>query len=75
MSQHIKTWIERMPNPWWEKVCDMNCSPRPRRLDDCPDCVRVKRYGDPIAARDEEIAELRALIAAPSSAAGQEGGK
>lgn len=76
MSQHIKTWMERMPKPWWEKVCDMNCSPRPRRLDDCPDCISVKQYGDPIAARDAEIAELRAAPeAAPSSAAGKEGGR
>jgi hypothetical protein len=72
-ARQIKTWQDRMPEPWWEKVCDMNCSPRPKKLDDCPDCVSVKRYGDPIVARDAEIAELRAALARAPLPAQQDG--
>lgn len=62
MSNHIKTWVERMPKPRVEYQCSMNCSPcSPGRA--CGDCAPVKVYGDPIAARDAEIAELRAELA------------
>lgn len=63
MSAYIKTWQERMPGPWLEKWCDMNCSPKPRDLADCSDCIDVRMFGDPVKARDEEIADLRAELA------------
>lgn len=58
----ILRWKERMPEPWIEKVCDMNCSPREVNRDNCDDCMPVRKYGDPIVARDAEIAELRAAL-------------
>ena len=60
----IKTWQERMPapRPWF--ACDMNCSDSSKRdfSTGCGDCMRIKIYGDPVAARDAEIAELRAAL-------------
>jgi hypothetical protein len=58
----IKTWKERMPAPTTGWHCDMNCSPRDEGAE-CGDCMRVKVYGDPVAARDAEIAELRDRLA------------
>jgi hypothetical protein len=66
VSAGIKPWSERMPAPWKEPVCSMNCSPPCTReeRESCGDCAIVTRRGDPIKARDEEIAELRAKLAA-----------
>ncbi len=56
----IATWQQRMPQPRYEKQCDMNCSPRNHA--GCDDCYTAKIDGDPIKARDEEIAALRAAL-------------
>jgi hypothetical protein len=62
MSAVIKTWRERMPAPRIEYRCAMNCWPRnPGQA--CGDCMSITVHGDPIAARDAEIAELRAELA------------
>lgn len=58
-ASKIKTWQERMPKPRIAYQCDMNCSPRSEGKD-CGDCMPVRVYGDPVAARDAEIADLRA---------------
>jgi hypothetical protein len=66
LSAAIKSWSERMPAPWQEPVCSMNCSPpcTSKERESCGDCAIVTRHGDPIKARDEEIAELRTRLAA-----------
>jgi hypothetical protein len=66
MNQNIKTWQERMPAPRTEMQCVMNCYPRHGV---CNDCEPVTIYGDPVAARDAEIAELRAACAHRPAAA------
>jgi hypothetical protein len=68
MSQDIKTWQERMPAHHTEMRCAMNCFPRHGV---CDDCEPGKIYGGPVAARDAEIADLRAAIAASQSAGGK----
>lgn len=67
----VKKWEDRMPAPRWEKRCDMNCSPC---TNDCDDCRMTQVYGDAIAARDAEIAEYRAIQAAPEATSEQTGG-
>lgn len=61
MSQHIKTWQERLPMPLKRKYCTMNCSPRDPH--GCEDCETETVHGNAVAARDEEIADLRAELA------------
>jgi|GEM_PF-2916075 len=68
-NQQIPTWQERMPAPYPQKYCTMNCGAykddkrsRAQRMDECGDCVTVAVHGDPIAARDAEIADLRAAL-------------
>jgi hypothetical protein len=57
--QAIPKWQERMPAPRMVKQCSMNCSPS---NPPCEECWDVAVNGDPIKARDEEIAELRAAL-------------
>ncbi len=57
----IPTWRERMPEPRTEYRCDMNCS-RSKPSEECGDCLPETVRGDAIAARDAEIADLRARI-------------
>lgn len=67
MSAAIRTWQERMPAPRAAFYCSMNCSGvgmHAIRDDDCGDCGSTTVHGDPIAARDAEIAELRTALAA-----------
>lgn len=67
----IPTWQERMPKPRRAYTCDMNCS-RDRRHESptsCGDCMPVTVHGDPVKARDAEIADLRAALAAKSQGA------
>ena len=60
MSQHkIQTWRERMPEPRRELRCAMNCYPCTNA---CGDCAPVTIHGDPIRARDEELAALRSRV-------------
>ncbi|WP_314439469.1 hypothetical protein [Massilia timonae] len=64
-APEVKTWQQRMPKPRHAYMCDMNCS-RDRRHNSptsCGDCMGVMVHGDPVAARDAEIAELRAALA------------
>lgn len=61
MAQTIMTWRERMPEPRIVYQCGMNCWPRSEGIA-CGDCYPVKVHGDPVAARDAEIAELRAAL-------------
>lgn len=58
---NIKKWPERMPAPRKEYQCAANCYPS-NPGPDCIDCMPVTVHGDPIAARDAEIAELRAAL-------------
>jgi len=61
----ILAWQERMPEPRRAYTCDMNCSSDRRHNSptSCGDCMPVVVRGDSIAARDSEIAELRAALA------------
>lgn len=59
-ADDIATWQQRMPAVRFKKQCDMNCSPR--NPVGCDDCYTVEVKGDPIKARDEEIAALRARL-------------
>lgn len=62
----IPTWQERMPEPRRAYTCDMNCSSDRRHNSptSCGDCMPVVVRGDSVAARDAEIADLRAALAA-----------
>lgn len=57
----VPTWQERMPAPRKQKYCAMNCSGGERP---CEDCDTETIYDDHVAARDAEIADLRAALAA-----------
>lgn len=60
--ESILTWQQRMPAPRAAFQCAMNCSDAGmgRVLEkDCGDCMAIKVFGDPVAARDAEIADLR----------------
>jgi hypothetical protein len=57
----VPTWQQRIPSPRKEKYCTMNCSGGVRP---CEDCGTETIYGDHVAARDAEIADLRAALAA-----------
>lgn len=59
-GDEIPTWKERMPAPRIEMQCSMNCSPRGGP---CEECWPVTVHGDKVAARDAEIADLRAALA------------
>ena len=75
-SAPVATWQERLPEPRRVYTCDMNCSGPDRRHNSptsCGDCMPHMAYGDPVAARDAEIAELRAIVA-NSPAAEKAGG-
>ena len=68
-DQSIPTWQDRMPAPHQQKYCTMNCGPhkgdkrsRAQRMEDCEDCDTITDHGDPIAARDAEITDLRAAL-------------
>ena len=66
MSAAVKPWADRMPAPRKAFACDMNCSGVGKetvREVGCGDCMRITIYGDPVKARDDEIAELRAALA------------
>ena len=56
----IATWQERLPAPRTVMRCTMNCSPS---NPPCEDCMPEKVLGNAVAARDAEIAELRATLA------------
>lgn len=62
----VKTWQERMPKPKTAWHCAMNCSGIFNKPADfnCGDCEPFTIRGDPIAARDAEIADLRAALRA-----------
>ncbi|HCN89491.1 MAG TPA: hypothetical protein DIT28_09995 [Oxalobacteraceae bacterium] len=58
-----------MPAPRQQKYCTMNCGPhnddkrnRAQRMAECDTCAIETVYGDPIDARDAEIADLRAAL-------------
>lgn len=61
----VKTWQERMPKPKTAWRCVMNCSGAFGKVPEanCGDCEPFTVHGDPVAARDIEIAELRAALA------------
>lgn len=63
---NVPTWQERMPAPRRAFQCDMNCGGvgLGKVVDKgCGDCMPIIVHGDPIVARDAEIAALRALAA------------
>ena len=72
MIAAVKPWEERMPAPIKAFECALDCSgiglgcPR---AESCGDCARVTIYGDAVKARDAEIADLRAALAAGVAAA------
>ena len=63
---HIKTWQERMPELKTAWQCAMNCSGMGQKSpgDNCGDCESYTVHGDPVAARDAEISDLRVALAA-----------
>jgi hypothetical protein len=62
----VPTWQERMPEPRAAFQCSMNCSSVGMgnvMEKGCGDCMPIAVHGDPIVARDAEIADLRAALA------------
>jgi hypothetical protein len=72
-SGAVLTWQERMPQPRAAFQCAMNCSGAGMGKvleQSCGDCMPIKVYGDPLAARDAEIIDLRAAVAARDALVG-----